>query len=491
MNFIKSILFPDNERYELATFIYLRVLGLVYICVFLPLFFQYQGLLGESGLLPLKNYYPTEWTWEQFWRSPSLFWFSQKDLFVISLIQVGLGLSLLVSFGFSHPLILFILWVLQLSFVHGGQSFWGFGWESNLLEVGFLSLFMNDKGKNYKIIMILHRWVLFRLMFGAGLIKLRGDSCWIDLSCMNFHFETQPIPNPLSSLFHFLPDFMLKTMVVVNHIVELIFPFLLFLGRRLVFIAGMVFLLFQFGIAITGNYAWINFLTILMIIPCFEDRYLQKLTPNFLQDYINVRFKKESSTIRNIILLTLALFVSYKSINPIKNLVGPRQAMNRSYDQFHFVNSYGVFGGITKKRMEIVIKGTEDEVIDENTVWKEYEIFCKPGNIFDRPCIASPYHYRLTWQIWFAAMGSYNYNPWIINMVYKLLRGDSHVLSLFSFNPFPSKPPKFIKLDHYLYKLSPYTQQQWYNRTFVKDYLGPVSLEHKGLQDYINKKGWH
>ncbi len=490
MYFFKSILFPNNERYELSTFFYLRFLGLIYICVFLPLFFQYLGLLGENGLLPLKNFYSTAWGWKDFWQAPSVFWFSQNDSFALGLIQIGLALALLVSFGFSNPIILLVLWILQLSFVHSGQAFWGFGWENNLLEIGFLSLFMCDKGRNPKIIMILHRWVLFRLMFGAGMIKLRGDSCWIDLSCMNFHFETQPIPNPLSSLFHFLPEFILKAMVFGNHIIELVFPFFLFLGRKLVFIAGIVFLFFQLGIALTGNYAWINFLTIVMIIPCFEDRYLEKILPKFMVHYLKVRYERESTSYKNIILVVLLLFVSYKSIDPIKNLIGPKQVMNRSYDQFHFVNSYGVFGGITKKRMEIVIKGTDEEIINKNTSWKEYEVFCKPGNIFDRPCIASPYHYRLTWQIWFAAMGSYEYNPWIINMVYRLLKGEQNVLSLFSKNPFPSKPPKYIKLDHYLYKLAPFTQQQWYNRVFIKNYLAPLNLEHKGLKEYVIKKGW-
>ncbi len=475
--------FHSEGTYQLTSFYFLRGIGLLYFLVFWPLYNQYLGLLGEDGLLPIANLYPDHFTWVQFWNNPSLFWFEQSNSFGVGVIQLGLLLSLFVLFGFSHPLILFLLWFFQLSFVHSGQTFWGFGWETNLLEIGFLSIFMTSN----RIMVFLQKWVLFRLMLGAGLIKLRGDQCWVDLTCLSDHFETQPIPNPLSPFFHFLPTLIHKTMVFINHFIELIVPFFLFLGRRFSNGAGVLFVLFQLGIMMTGNFAWINIIALVMSISCFDDPFLKKLTPQFLYKFIKL---KKESRIKNNLSYLLLIFVAFKSIDPIKNLIGPRQIMNRSYDQFHFVNSYGVFGGITKIRKEVIIKGTNDSTITPSTEWKEYEIPCKPGNIFDRPCAVAPYHYRLTWQIWFAAMNSYEYNPWIINLVYKLLKGDEAVLSLLSKNPFPAKPPKYIKLDHYIYEFAPLESQQWYNRKFEKVYLPPLSLDNTSLDDFVRKKGW-
>lgn len=480
---------PD-ETYWLTRFVFLRGLGFIYFCVFFPLLFQYQGLLGANGLLPVPSYlleirgYLPDPYW---WNYPTLFWLNQSDTFALTLAALGLLLSLLVLFGFANSIILLVLWLLQLSFMNIGQEFWGFGWESNLLEIGFLSIFFVPRWRESlppsKIIIWLLRWTLFRLMFGAGLIKLRGDACWTDLTCLAYHYETQPIPNPLSPLFHFAPMIFHKASVLVNHFVEILCPFLLLFSFRIRTFAGICFLLFQFCIMLTGNYAWINHLAIVMIIPCFDDRSLKFLFPKNFQKKIRATGKFNlSQKILTFLLLALVLFKSYK---PLINLIGPRQVMNTSYDQFHLVNSYGVFGSIGKERYEVIVEGSNDGIN-----WKEYEFPCKPGNPDKMPCIVSPYHYRITWQIWFAAMGDYSQSPWMVHLVYKLLKGDKEALDLLSYNPFKVMPPKYIRVERYRYRFKGPWEKGWYSREKVGEYLPTFTLESKNLIKYVIEKGW-
>ncbi len=463
-----------NESYWLTRDLFIRALGFIYFFVFLPLIFQYKGLLGSNGLLPVahyleaaKNYFPNPY----WWNLPTLFWLNHSDIFALTLFSFGLVLSIITMLGFGNSIILFFLWLLQLSITHVGQDFWSFGWESNLLEIGFLAIFLVPlwKGPNppSKIIIYLLRWVLFRLMLGAGLIKLRGDACWRDLTCLVYHYETQPIPNPLSPLFHYSPVIFQKASVLANHFVELICPFLLFFSYRIRIFSGICFLLFQFCIMLTGNYAWINFLTLVMIIPCFEDRAIRFLYPK-KEIPKDIKF----SLPNRIVIYLLLILILFKSYRPLMNLIGPRQVMNTSYDQFHLVNSYGVFGSVTKNRYELIIEGSNDGV-----KWKEYEIPCKPGKPEKIPCLISPYHYRITWQIWFAAMGEYRDSPWMVNLVYKLLRGEKDVLNLLSYNPFQEAPPKFIRVEKYLYKLKKPFESGWYFREKVSDFIPPVTLQ--------------
>ena len=505
---ITSIITAEDNQTYLTRFWLLRGLGFIYFCVFFPLIFQFKALLGENGLLPLSLYleklsntYGPDFIW---WKRPTLFWLNQSDTFAMVLISLGIFLSLVVVFGYANSIIMGLLWLLQLSFTHIGQTFWSFGWEANLLELGFLAIFLCpflnprpflNKLPPSTILFFFYRWALFRLMLGSGLIKIRGDECWKKLSCLQYHFETQPIPGPLSSYFHFLPEFFLKSGVVINHIVELIIPWFLFFPSPFRHFAGIIFLLFQAGIMISGNYAWINYLTIIMIIPCFNDDFLKKLTPQFiLQKISNQKEKSPLGLKRKVILTALTTFLLIFSYKPLKNLIGPQQIMNTSYDQFYFVNSYGLFGGVTKKRYEIVLKGTLDKVITPQTKWIEYSIPCKPGDIQRTPCILSPYHYRITWQIWFAAMGNYQYNPWLVHWVFKILHGNDTALSLLENNPFPKSPPTFIKADLYQYEFTnPYKGSKvfnWYKRKWIKVYLPPLHKNHSELINFIQRKKW-
>jgi len=339
------------SQFQLTRLIFQRSLAFIYLIGFLIILRQYLPLLGENGLYPIRFFIEKV----SFYRAPSLFFINHSDGAFLVMGWVGLVLSLMALTGFSEAyaswfssLIWALLWVIYLSFVNLGQAFYGFGWESILLETGFLAIFLGSaKTEPPKIIFWLLRWVLFRIMFGAGLIKLRADPCWRDLTCMVYHYETQPIPNPLSWFFHRFPLWVHKGEVLFTHFVELIIPWGYFLLRPLCYIAGVLTVLFQFILILSGNLSWLNYMTIVLCIPCFDDRFFRF----FLR--INIPEFKPAGIFRKIVIALLTTLILILSINPALNLLSKSQMMNASFDSLHIVNTYGAFGSITRKRMEI------------------------------------------------------------------------------------------------------------------------------------------
>jgi hypothetical protein len=383
-----------------------------------------------------------------------------------------------------------LLWVFYLSFMNVGQTFYSFGWESLLLEVGFLAIFLGSSDTSPPTVIIwLLRWVLFRLMFGAGLIKLRADPCWKDLTCMFYHYETQPLPNPLSWFFHRLPPLVHKGAVLFNHFVEVIVPFGFFSPLRIIcYIAGGFTILFQTLLILSGNLSWLNYITLLLCVPCFDDAFLSKFIP------IKIPEIEPMSGIREGILIAFTAGILLLSIKPTMNLFSRRQLMNSSFEPFHLVNTYGAFGSVTRERMEIIFEGTEDLYPSISTKWKEYEFKAKPGDVKKMPRIVAPYHYRLDWLMWFAAMSDYRHYPWLLNFSAKLLKNDPQTLSLIGKNPFPNVPPKYVRAELYLYRFTTPEEKkktgQWWNRTRVAGYLPPLSLDNEGFQEALKDMGW-
>jgi uncharacterized protein YjeT (DUF2065 family) len=450
-------------------------------------------LLGANGIFPVKVYLQkiSEYfggAWGAFWQAPSLFWLNAPDPWLQGLAYLGAGLSLLVVIGFADSILFFLLWVLYLSFLNVGQLFYGYGWETMLLETGFLAIFFSPlfdprsftkKSPPSLVVVWLLRWVLFRVMFGAALIKLRGDPCWRDLTCLDFHFETQPLPNPLSWYFNQLPHFVLKGGVLFNYLAELIAPWMLLGPRRLRHLGGLVMLAFQIVLILSGNLSWLNWLTLALCFSCFDDELLKFLFPKSWRERVNSLVDEaQASLIRRGISYGLAAVVLFLSIEPVLNLISPEQAMNLSYNPLHLVNTYGAFGSVTQTRREIILEGTEEENPNSSTQWREYQFKCKPGDIHRAPCVVSPYHYRLDWQMWFAAMGSYEEAPWVIRLVQKLLEGDKNTLGLMSENPFPDKPPKFIRAQLYEYHLTRFQNHSpdWWRRERIGTFLPALSL---------------
>ena len=496
---------PDlRGGYRFTRWLFLRFLGLIYCVAFLVLAQQLGPLIGANGLLPAHSFLASVGVADgnhlsAFLTLPTIFWLNDSDVVMVVCSYVGVGLSLLVVLGFANAVLLAALWFLYLSFYHVGQLFWGYGWELLLLETGFLAIFLCPLRDARplpatappRVIIWLLRWVLLRVMFGAGLIKLRGDACWRDLTCMFFHYETQPLPNPLSWYLHQLPPAIHKIEVLFNHFVELIVPWTLFAPRRVRHVGGVFLVAFQVLLILSGNLSWLNWLTITLCIVCFDDQALSRIMPRRLRARVSQLAQPDTPPVRlhRLAAYGLAALVIYLSLAPVLNLLGSRQVMNGSFDRLHLVNTYGAFGSVGKRRREIIVEGTSDAAITESTLWRAYEFKCKPGDVHRRPCVVAPYQYRIDWQIWFAAMSSYQRQPWFVHFVAKLLQGDAGALSLLATDPFPDAPPRFIRAELYEYEFTRFGDPSgaWWTRKRVGPYLPPVSLDTPGLRTFLRR----
>jgi hypothetical protein len=470
---------PD---YWLARFVFERALGAIYFIAFLVTLNQFRPLLGERGLLPAPDFLRSV----PFRASPSVFHLvGYSDRKLMALAWCGIALAIVATLGifdgtllaipFASMAIFGVLWLLYLSVVNVGQTFYSFGWESLLLETGFLAIFLGPATVATPItLIVLLRWLLFRVEFGAGLIKMRGDRCWRDLTCLYYHHETQPMPNPLSWFFHRLPRPLHRVEVLGNHFAQLIVPWFLFFPQPVASLAGIVIIATQSWLLLSGNFAWLNVITIALAVSSFDDAALGRvipLRPGALDEqpgwYVGV-------------VIAYTLLILYLSYRPARNLLSRRQIMNASFDPFHIVGTYGAFGSVTKERYEVVIEGTMDAVLTPESVWREYEFKGKPGEVRRLPRQFAPYHLRLDWLMWFAAMSSPMYHEWFVPLLAKLLEADRPVLRLLRRDPFGGKQPRFVRALLYLYRFSDARERRetgaWWQRELVGDYVPPVGL---------------
>jgi len=456
-------------------FVFERALALIYLIAFINAVNEYIPLVGQHGLLPAADFIRDV----PFAQAPSLFYLSSSDVALRAASWVGVGLSCLALSGlpmrFGSVVSAVVwggLWLLYLSLVNVGQTFYGFGWETLLLEAGFLAMFLGGSAATPHVAVgWLYRWVLFRLMFGAGLIKLRGDPCWRHLTCLNQYFETQPIPNPLSWFFHWLPEGFHTAGVVVNHVVEVGTPFLFFLPQPIAGIAGLITIGFQSTLIVSGNLSWLNWLTIVLCIPTLDPRWFAWLPAAPLA---------EPQAVHRVATYVVVGLVVLLSVNPVLNLFSSSQMMNASFEPLHLVNTYGAFGSITRDRDEIIIEGTTDDVITDQTAWRAYEFKGKPGDPMRRPIQIAPYHLRLDWLMWFAAMSSPDAHPWFPVLLSRLLEGDRPTLALLAGNPFPDRPPKFVRAQLYRYHFTTPEEHRrtgaWWTRELRGTYFPIVRL---------------
>jgi len=379
-----------------------------------------------------------------------------------------------------------LLWGLYLSFVNAGQTFYGYGWESMLLETGFLAVFLGAGASGPPVVVIwLVKWVLFRNMFGAGLIKLRGDDCWRELTCLDYHYETQPIPNPLSWYAHHLPDRIHRIEVLGNHIVEIAIPFLYFAPQPYAALGGVATIGFQGWLMLTGNFAWLNALTIVQAVATFSDGVIRAAVP--VEIPTTATATASTPLYLQGLTVLLAVVVLYKSVQPVRNILSERQVMNTSFDPLRLVNTYGAFGSITRDRYQLVVQGTTDDVVTDDTEWETYDFKGQPTDPDERPGQIAPYHYRLDWQLWFAAMRpSPRRSPWFLALLKRLLDADNATLSLLGVDPFEGEPPTHVRALRYRYEFTEPDQRRetgrWWNRELVGTYVRPVARDDVRLQ---------
>jgi hypothetical protein len=439
---------------------------------------------------------------------PTVFWLGCTDIALLSAAWAGLALALLAVAGHGSAVLFGALWVLQLSFESVGQIFWGYGWELLLAEAGFLAIFtaprvLPFRGASFppsSPLILLHRWVLFRVLLGAGLIKLRGDECWTALTCLATHYETQPNPGPLSLYFHALPLWVHQAGALFNHLVELLVPFGLFGPRRLRTAAGVLAIVFQLVLIASGNLSFLNWLTLVVALACFDDATFERALPRALllrlhEARLELRASACESTARRRTVLGLLTLVGVLSIAPTMNLLLPGQAMNASFDPLHLVNTYGAFGSVDRERHEVVLEGTRGNPLEGDVRWEEYAFRCKPGDVNRRPCWITPYHHRIDWQMWFAGHRQRAGDAWFLRLVIELLRGNPAVSELLEHDPFAApangarrEGPRYIRALLYHYRFVRPGEPGYWKRELIGEYLRPIALDDADVVEFMRRR---
>lgn len=466
------------DEYWLARQVLQRGTAAIYLVAFVVAARQFRGLLGQRGLLPIPRFLAAN----SFRRAPSLFQFHYSDRFFAAVCIAGalISAALMAGFGDLVPLwaamlTWLLVWVLYLSIVNVGQTWYSFGWESLLLEAGFLVTFLgNDDVGPPLLVLWLARWLVFRVEFGAGLIKLRGDPCWRKLTCLYYHHETQPMPGPLSWFFHHLPKPLHRIEVAGNHFAQIVVPFLLFAPQPIASWAAIVVIVTQLWLVASGNFAWLNWITIVLGFSALSDSTAAALIP------IPHREFGQAPAWFTVVVIGFAIAVACLSFWPARNLFSKRQRMNASYNRYHLVNSYGAFGTVGRTRDEVVLEGTSDAHLGDHTVWKEYEFKGKPGDVHRRPRQFAPYHLRLDWLMWFAAISPAYAQGWLRKLLIRLLENDRDTLKLLRHNPFPDEPPRYVRAMLYRYEFSTWTELRrdhvWWRRIALGVYVPPQTL---------------
>jgi predicted DCC family thiol-disulfide oxidoreductase YuxK len=472
----------EPPRYDLVSFLFLRLFGLIYLSAFVSFGVQAQGLIGSHGILPvadLVNAVASRVGPERFFVMPMVFWLNTGDFAIQAVCWAGAGLSLLLVFNLLPRPSLFLLYVLYLSLFYAGQVFMAFQWDTFLLETGFVALLLSFAPAPG---IWLLRWLLFRFLFMSGVVKLlSGDPSWWNLSALSYHFLTQPLPTPLAWYVAQLPRGVLKVLTGGTFFVELILPFLIFCPRRLRFFAAFGTLLLQICILITGNYNWFNLQTMLLCLPLFDDAAIQKILPRRLARLQPVgaenRAPRRAVTV---VVSALALLIVFYSLVQMDKRFGGNppvvaQAVDRIIEPLHIVSGYGLFAVMTTKRDEIVIEGSDD-----GFEWREYEFRYKPGEVARRPRWNIPYQPRLDWQMWFAALDNPQRLLWFRLFVQRLLENEPAVTALLEKNPFPDKPPEYVRAQFYDYSYAGSEEKAkglWWDRRLLGLYFPMVHLK--------------
>ena len=465
-------------EYWLGRLLVQRLVAAVYLIGFLAAARQFRALIGERGMLPVPRFLARV----SFRQAPGLFQLRYSDRLFAAVARTGCALAAAVLAGagdlvplWASMLLWAALWVLYLSIVNVGQTWYSFGWESLLLEAGFLVAFLGNEDVAPPVLTLwLLRWLVFRVEFGAGLIKLRGDSCWRDLTCLRYHHETQPMPGPLSWFFHHLPAPLHRVEAAANHVTQLLVPVCLFLPQPVAGVAAGIIVVTQLWLVASGNFAWLNWLTIALALSAVDAGRLPGAgahtrsygaTPGWFEG----------------VLIAVTAVIAVLSYWPVRNMVSRRQIMNRSFNRIHLVNTYGAFGSINRIRQEVVVEGTDDREVTPHTVWKEYGFRGKPGDVRRLPRQFAPYHLRLDWLMWFAGISPDYARPWFLPFVARLLENDPDTLRLLRTNPFPDAPPTHVRAVLHLYRFTDRRERRetgaWWHRTELYEYLAPVNRD--------------
>jgi len=490
----------ERPDYFLIRWVFLRSLGLIYLIAFLSLWTQVDGLIGNNGILPANNFMPGAAQYfnsqgiglDRFRQLPTLAWLSASDTSLHVQCAAGTVLALLLIIGIAPAPCLFLLWLIYLSLSVVAREFLGFQWDVLLLETGFLAIFFAPwqlwprparESPPSRLALWLLRSLLFKLMFQSGCVKLvSGDTMWRDLTALSVHYETQPLPTWISWYAHQLPLWVQKFSCFVMFGVELVVPFLIFLPRRPRQLAAILFALLQVLIMLTGNYTFFNLLTLALCLLLLDDflivRFLPKrIRPRYEQHSIEIlgRWQRRAIAVVAVVVISVTLLLLVATFGVRSGLLAPVEAVHHWLSPFRSLNSYGLFAVMTKPRNEIIVEGSNDGLR-----WYAYEFKHKPGDEKRRPRFVAPHQPRLDWQMWFAALSRGENNPWFASFCVRLLQGSPDVLALLERNPFPNRPPRFVRATVYEYHFTNYPLRryrgEWWRREIKGPYLPVMSL---------------
>src|SRR5438874_2073276 len=455
---------------------FLRALGLVYLIAFVSLWIRVDGLVGANGILPISDYLSlarSEIGFRAIWILPTLFWFNSSNTFLHFLCGGGVLLSLLLICRIAPALSLGVLFVFYLSLSIAGQAFLSFQWDILLLETGFLAMF-------------LLKFLLFKLMFMSGVVKLTsGDTVWgwIDhsfhwsaLTALDYHYWTQPLPTIFAWFADKHPEWFKKFSVAFCLVVEIIVPFFLWAPRRPRLIAAGLMIFLQVVIAITGNYCFFNLLTIALCLLLIDDATLVRKYATVIDRRDSRQLSIFGAIVMIIVALPINAWLIFNAFRPDAQCPRRLAFAYEHLEAFRIVNGYGLFRVMTKDRREIVIEGSADGI-----GCLRYEFKCKPGDLKRAPGWCAPHQPRLDWQMWFAALGTVQQNPWFIRLAICLLEGKRDVTQLFAHDPFPNQPPRYVRATLYRYRFTAANEHgqtgAWWKRQELGEYLPTVSLQ--------------
>ncbi|MGN8026241.1 lipase maturation factor family protein [Microbacterium sp. 22242] len=473
-----------------------RGIAALYLVAFVSTLNQFRALLGERGLLPAPELLAWAGNSARARRMlrPTLFLrVRYTDRRLVALCVAGIAVSLALVAGLPQltapwvPMACFLLlWLGYMSISSIGQTFYGFGWEMLLLEAGFLAAFLGSATQPPPtVIIVLFWWLVIRLEFGAGMIKIRGGREWRDLTALMYHHETQPMPGPLSRQAHLLPAWFHRLEVIGNHVAQLGAPWLLLAPILGLWIPGpvpaivgaagaVVVLSTQLWLVITGNFAWLNWATIVLAfsaigLPLGPPHHLATALP-WTIDGLSLPWL--------VVTTAVGLLYVWLSVPAVRNLFSRTQAMNASFNRWQLANAYGAFGTVTKERIEIVIEGTMDA--DPATAeWREYGFKGKPGDLRRTPRQFAPYHLRLDWLMWFLPLGRM-YEDWFAMLLVRLLEADPRTLRLLGHDPFGGERPRQVRAVAYRYRFSTRAEKRETGAVWVRDrrrlVVRPLSL---------------
>lgn len=468
------------EGYAWGTWWFLQGLGWVYLLAFLSAHVQIIPLVGEEGLMPLRDMLQQwraygdrlGWGWSLYRRMPTLAWWNPTDHGLQWMSWAGMIGSVMLIFRIAPRYVLIALWILYLSLVRAGQTFFAFQWDNLLIETGFLAIWIAPASwrpgffrlhEPPRIARWLLYWLIFRLMFFSGIAKFQsGDSAWRDLTALSYHYETQPLPTIFAWYAHQLPLWLHKIATASMFWIEVIVPFFLFSPamRR---IAAMSFLLLMLVIGLHGNYGYFNLLTAALALLLLDDRFFSELLPASVRRPFVMTPPTQRTAFTLLPLAFVAALILVVSglqslsrawgdagnllhTTPILSWVGP----------FRTVNRYHLFPVMTKQRPEIMLQGSED-----GRVWKDYRFKYKPDRPEKAPSFAFFHMPRLDWQLWFAALAPHRTPSWLRNLLLQLRTNHPHALSLLAHNPFHKHPPRYVRAVLHDCRFSdPYDKQQ-------------------------------